>query len=201
MLKTTKKLIDYLKLDTKSRENSVICSLVNSIVICGDKTDADAILTQYLTNPFDFYYSFLMPIFKKFGDNSIAEQIFNISIQQNQLIENADSEVLEVLGYLQYAPIKQILANYIFESKNTDYYISKSSALGLLHFNCDEYQNKIEIEIEKGYGKNLFPEFVPALVCKLKSKTSVLENLYKLGSEFASTDCNAGIILGFSLIS
>lgn len=199
MLKTTKELIEYLQLEKSSRESSIICSLVNSILICGNRTDADAILTQYLTNPFDFDYSFLMPIFKTFGDDTFAEQIFNISIQQNQLNENADSEVLEILGHLQYAPVKQILANYIFESKVTDYYILKSSALGLLHFNCDEYQNKIEIEIEKCYGKNLFPEFVPALVCKLKSRKSVLDNLYKLGSEIASTDCNAGIILGFSL--
>jgi hypothetical protein len=199
MLKTTNELIEYLKLDKSRREVSIICSLVNSIVKCGDKTDADAVLTQYLTNPYDFKYSYLLPIFKTFGDHSIAEQIFNISIYQNKLNENANPEILEVLGYLKYAPIKQILAYYVFESRDAEYYITKHSVLGLLNFNCDEYQNCIEIEIDKCYGKNLFPEFVPALVCKLENKNSILENLYKLGSEIASTDCNAGIILGFSL--
>ncbi len=176
-----------------------MCSLVNSIVKCGYKSDADAILNQYLTNPNDFHYTYLIPVFKKFEDHSIAEQIFNVSIKQNKLSENDRPEILELLGQLKFTPIKQILADYIFGGSNTDYYISKYAILGLLNFNCSEYQKQIEIEIERCYGKNLFSEFVPALVCKLKDRNSILEKLYELGDKFASTDCNAGIVLGFSL--
>ena len=68
-----------------------------------------------------------------------------------------------------------------------------------MNFECGEYQNEIKSAIENCYDKNLFPEFVPALVCKLNDPTPVLEKLYELGSQYASTDCNAGIILGFSL--
>ncbi|HEV2831579.1 MAG TPA: hypothetical protein VGW31_06330 [Hanamia sp.] len=199
MLETTYELIKYLKLDKSERELTIICSLVNSIVKCGDKSDADAVLNQYLTNSYDFHYSYLLPVFKILGNHSVAEQIFNVSIYQNKLNENASTEILDVLGHLKYAPIKQILADYIFESRETDYYISKNAVLGLINFDCGEYQNNIEIEIEKCYGKNLFPEFVPTLVCKLKDRNSILEKLYELGSKFASTDCNAGILLGFSL--
>jgi hypothetical protein len=199
MLRTTYELIEYLKLDESDRELTIICSLVNSLVKCGDKSDAIALLHQYLTNSNDFHYSYLMPVFKKLGDPSVAEQIFNASICNNTLIENTNPEILEVLGQLKYKPIKHILADYIFEDRERDYYISKYSILGLMNFDCSDYQNKIEIEIEKCYGKNLFPEFIPALVCKLKDRNSILEKLYELGSEFASTDCNAGIILGFSL--
>jgi hypothetical protein len=199
MLKTTNELIDYLKRDKSERELTIICSLVNSILKCGDKSDVDAVLKQYLTNSFDFHHSYLLPVLKKFGDHAVAEQIFNVSIYQNKLNENADAEILEVLGHLQYTPIKQILADYIFGSTETDYYTSKNAVLGLINFDCTEYQNNIEIEIQRCYEKNLFPEFVPALVCKLKDQNSILEKLYELGSEYASTDCNAGILLGFSL--
>ena len=198
MLKTTIELIKYLKLDESEKEATIVGSLVYSILKCGDKSDADAILNQYLTNPYDFYHSFLLPVFKKFGDDSFAEQIFNVFISQNKLNENADSNILEVLGHLKYGPIKPILADYVFENTDLDY-VTADAALGLMNFDCAEYQNDIETAIDKCYGKNLFPEFVPALVCKLKNRNSILEKLYELGNEYASTDCNGGIILGFSL--
>lgn len=200
MLKTTFELTEYLKLDQSERESTVISSLVYSILKCGDKTDADEILKQYLIHPFDFDYSYLLPVFKAFGDISVAEKLFKSSIYQDKLIEDANYEILEVLGHLKYEPIKPILAYYTFgNQEKNDYYLSRSAVLGLLHFDCTEYQKEIETEIEKCYGKGLFPEFIPALVCKLKDRTLILEKLYELGSKFASTDCNAGIILGFSL--
>ena len=200
MLKTTHELIEYLKRPSSERESAIICSLVNSIVKCGGKSDADEILNQYLAHPFDFDYSYLLSVFKALGDHSTAEQIFNISIHQNKLVENTDPEILEVLGHLKYEPIKPILADYIFgNSEETDYYISRSAVLGLLNFDCTEYQKEIETEIEKCYGKNLFPEFVPALVSRLEDPHAILHKLFELGNQFASTDCNAGIVLGFSL--
>ncbi|MEZ5055342.1 MAG: hypothetical protein R2807_11390 [Chitinophagales bacterium] len=199
MQKNTSELLEYLKRDKSKREVAMLRPLIYSIVKCGDNTDADAILTQYLSHPTDFHYSYLLLIFKAFGNHSMAEQIFNVSFHQGKLNENTDAEILEVLGCLKYEPIKQILATYIFEHTDTDYYISKYAVLGLLHFDCEAYQDKIEKAIENCYGKNLFPEFIPALVCKVKNKKTVLEKLYELGCEHASTDCNAGIILGFSL--
>jgi len=200
MLKTTHELLEYLKRPSSKREPAIICSLVHSIVKCGGKNDADEILNQYVTHPFDFDYTYVLPVFKALGNHSTAEQIFNISIHQNKLVENADPEILEILGHLKYEQIKPILADYLFESREeTDYYISRSAALGLLNFDCTEYQKEIETEIEKCYGKNLFPEFVPALVSKLEDPHPILDKLLELGNQFASTDCNAGIVLGFSL--
>ena len=195
MLNTTSELIEYLKLGSSSRKICYLKSLINSILKCGDKSDADAILSHYLENPFESDYSYLLPIFKRFGDNNSAEKIFNV--YQENLKDNA--EILELLGDLKYEPIKLILAELVFKNSELDYSLSRHSVLGLLSFNCDEYQNQIETAIEKCYGKNLFPEFVPALVCKLKNQKAVLEKLYELGNKFASTDCNGGIILGFSL--
>ena len=141
----------------------------------------------------------LLPVLKKFGDIDYAKKLYSFFIKENKLIENADPAILEVLGALQYDDVKSILAAYVFENSTSDYYISKSAVLGLLNFDCNEYQKEITTAIENCYQKNLFPEFVPALVCKLKDQSIVLDKLYELGSQYASTDCNAGIILGFSL--
>jgi len=46
---------------------------------------------------------------------------------------------------------------------------------------------------------DLFPEFTPALVCKLKDRTETLAKLFESGRKYCSVDCNAGILLGFSL--
>lgn len=213
MLKTTNELIEHLKLDKQLRDYRVVESLVYAVLKCGDKSDADVLLLHYLQDPFE--YSQLVPVLKKFGDYQYAEQIFDVCIQKNILNENTNPnpgileeydfpKILEVLGHLKFTPIKQLLADYAFgigieELGYNSYEVTRSTALGLLNFDCEEYQDSIETEIEKCFGQYFFLEFVPALVCKLKNKSQVLEKLYDLGKNYASSDCNAGIILGFSL--
>lgn len=199
MLKLTNELINVLKLDRSERDLTVISSIVYAIVQCGNKHDADAALKQYLINPSDFHYTYLLPIIKYLGNDSHAEKIYNATIQHDKLIDGAAPEIFELLGFLKYAPVKPILADYIFKIAGTDYYSSKYAVLGLLHFDCSEYQDKIKTAIADCYGKNLFPEFIPALVAKLDNPSDILEKLYELGNDYASTDCNAGIVLGFSL--
>lgn len=199
MLNTTQELIAHLQLESSQRAMPVISAMVGAVLKCGSKADADALLVQYLKNPFDFDYSYLLPVFKKWGSKSVAEALFKVAFVDDRLREDADPEMMEVLGHLKYEPVRPILAHYLFKEKTTDYYTSRHAALGLLHFDCSDLQEEIKKEIVACYGKNLFPEFVPALVCKLKDRQQVLENLYELGSNTASTDCNAGIILGFSL--
>lgn len=200
MLRTTSELIAYLKVEKSERDVTIIQSLVNAIMKCGNKTDMDAILNQLQDDPFDFHYSYLYPIFKKWGDEKVAAQIFKVAISNNRLLDANSPEVLALLGYLKYLPVKQVLTDYIFEFPDeSDYYISKYAILGLLHFDCSAYQEKINAAIENCYGKNLFPEFIPALVSKVDYNNELLRNLYNLGSEYASTDCNAGIVYGFSL--
>lgn len=199
MLAITKKLVDYLNDHTRMRDSGYIGSLTDAVLLCGGREDADALSEVYLEHPFDWKYSPLLSVFKKFGDSSYAEKLYNLLINDGRLIDGADTEVLALLGYLQYEPVKQTLANYAFGHTEGDYYYCKDAILGLLHFDCAEYQSVIKGEIVKCYGKGLFSEFIPALVCKLDDRNEYLEPLYELGSSYASTDCNSGIVLGFSL--
>ena len=199
MLKVTQELKDYLNIDNEQRNGIIIDSFVNSILKCGTKADADLLLEQYIMNPFDFDHAYLLKLFRKFGDLSYAQKIFNTVIIDNKLIKDAPPETLEILGHLKYEPVKNILSDYGFGEIEADYYLQRSSILGLLHFDCKEFEQKIKEGIFTCYGKNLFPEFLPAMVCKLPDQNAYLEKLFEVGDEYASTDCNAGIILGFSL--
>ncbi|ESU25056.1 hypothetical protein FEDK69T_02460 [Flavobacterium enshiense DK69] len=199
MIRATQKLIEYLNLEQDRPDVSVFHSLVNSILKFGTKSDADILLKKFLEAPFDDNNSYFFDVFRKFGDVDFAEKIYDQAIKDNRLLEQADSEILQLLGDLKYEPVKETLAYYVFGDMGSDYYFRAHSALGLLNFDCAEYQVQIKGAIEQCYGKSLIPEFIPALVCKLSDRTSYLEPLYELGNDYASTDCNAGIMLGFSL--
>ena len=117
MLRATTELIAYLKVEKSERDVTIIQSLVNAIMKCGNKTDMDAILNQLQDDPFDFHYSYLYPIFKKWGDEKVAAQIFKVAISNNRLLDANRPEVLALLGYLKYAPVKQVFVDYIFASR------------------------------------------------------------------------------------
>ncbi len=199
MIRSTQKLIEYLKTEKDKRVYATIRSYVNSILKLGSRDDANLLLDVYLASPYDVDLSELLRLFFQFGDVSFAEKIFQHVIIKDSLDEDADPKLLELLGKLKYEPVKKVLVNYALSNTDFNYYLKKHSALGLLNFDCSEYLDAIRTSIESCLDRNLFPEFVPALVCKLPNKAELLEQLYNSGDSIASTDCNAGILLGFSL--
>ena len=175
----------------------IINAFKNTILSFGSKADAEELLQHFLQNPTDPYAGDLLEIVGRWGDSSHAEKIFRSSISDGRLQENYPEIVLEILGQLGYEPAKPVLAHYAFNS--TEYYLNKSAVLGLLNFDCKEYREEIRNSIVKVLDKNLFPEYLPALICKLENRAELLEQLYQSGATIISTDCNAGIFLSFSL--
>lgn len=201
MLPVTQELIHYLQQSSQARQYTVLQAMVHTIVQCGSAADADALLPVFLQQPADLDHVALLPVLRRFGDKQTAEKVAEACTENNRLKEIVDEGVLQLLGALQHEPSRPLLMYYAFEKQPYDYYQNKYAVLGLLHMNCEGLQETIKASIENCYGQNLFPEFVPALVCKLNAedKKEVLEKLFELGATTASTDCNAGIILGFSL--
>lgn len=198
MVQSTNDLVAYFNTGKKT-DYSIVRAYVHATLNCGTRADADALLACFLEKPDDSYRAALLKVIREFGDRSHAQQLAETCFRDGLLIENVSEEVLEVIGHFRYEPFKSVLAAYVFEEAPADYYTHRSAILGLLHFDCVEYRDLIQREIEKCYGNGLFPEFIPALVCKLEDRTELLEKLYDLGSNYASTDCISGIILGFSL--
>ena len=54
MLNTTHELIAHLQLESSQRAMPVIRAMVGAVLKCGSKSDADALVRQYLTNPQEF---------------------------------------------------------------------------------------------------------------------------------------------------
>lgn len=175
----------------------IITSLKSAILCFGSESDAEELLKYFLKNPTDPFAGDLLDIVGRWGNRVHAQQIFRISISEERLKENFPEAVLENLGKLKFEPAKPVVAYYAFNS--SDHYLNKAAVLGLLHFDCNEFNEKIRNSITGILEKNLFPEYLPALICKLGDRKELLEQLYQSGSTTISTNCNAGIFLGFSL--
>ncbi|MCU0437800.1 MAG: hypothetical protein MUC49_07775 [Raineya sp.] len=196
MLKATQDLFNYFK--ESRQEYRVVEAYCRTIALLGTPKDFQAVEDFFLEN-FQNSYAHSLVHLLSYSKNAqdTAKKVLDICFEKGVLKEDAPEELLNLLGYLQYEPALPILEYYTFNENN--YYINQSAVLGLLHFPCTHLQSQIRQAIEECYGKNLFKEFIPALVSKLDDKTEILQNLYTLGSTICSTDCNGGIVLGFAL--
>lgn len=196
MLKATQDLLNYFK---ESRQDySIIKAYCRTISLLGTPEDFQAVETFFLKNFQNSYTHALVNILiRSENPHNTAQLILDTCFENNLLKENAPKELLNLLGYFRYEPALPILEHYVFQENS--YYINQSAVLGILYFDCSHLQAQIKHAIEDCYGKNLFKEFVSALVAKLDNKTEILENLYTLGTTVCSTDCNGGIVLGFAL--
>lgn len=176
---------------------ALIKAFKNAVLRFGSKADAEVVLQHFLRIPTGSFAGDLLEIVGRWGNLSHAQKLYDFSLSHDRLNENFPEAVLEVLGQLKFEPAKPALAWYAFNS--SDHYINRAAVLGLLHFDCSEYKEQIKNIITSIPGQNLFPEYLPALICKLDDRKELLEQLYTSGSTITSTDCNAGIFLGFSL--
>ncbi|MFD2719551.1 hypothetical protein ACFST9_12555 [Hymenobacter monticola] len=197
MLPTTSQLLRYLRLPAARQDHTVRQALVYAVWRSGSAEDAHALLAEYFRQPAEARPDCLLPVFERHGDDAMARALFAASCSNGDLLPDAPAETLGVLARLGHPDIKPLLVRYAFEPSGYD--LAKHAALGLLHVDCWDLEQPIRAAIEATYGKNLFPEFLPALVCKLPDRTQMLARLYASGTEYCSTDCNAGILLGFSL--
>ncbi|KUG09039.1 hypothetical protein [Solirubrum puertoriconensis] len=198
MLASTTELIRYLRRPAEQQEDAVRQALVNAVWLGGSADDARALLAEYRQFPFAATHACLLPVFERHGDASFARVLTEACCPAGELLPDAPAEVLSLVARLGDSGIKPLLVRYAFGT-GVGYNVAKHAALGLLHVDCRDLEQQIRAAIEATYRKNLFPEFIPALVCKLPDRAELLARLYQSGTEYCSTDCNAGILLGFSL--
>lgn len=193
MFQTTEKLIHLLKSDQKL-DVSVLASYCRITSKYGDREDAAALFRIFTEQPSDYSRTLLLDPVMRCGDLALAEEIDRFCFEQGQLKEGMPSEVLHVMGYMGYE--KHI--NYMVDCLGVnDWHLCTDACLGLLHLPCEDHRGRLENELEKVYGQPLFPEFLPALSFKFANE-QIVPRLLAWG-EKASTDCNAGLILGISM--
>ena len=196
MILATHKILEIFSSNRKP-DFTIVSALVSCVEQFGNISAADVLLDCFLADPTDSYRADLLCVIDAFGDFSHTQKLIGNCFNGKKLKKDYPTEILHTLGYIgDENSVELLLHNALYEN---DYYSSKDAVLGLLHFDCGEFESQILAAIEETYEKNLFNEFVPALVCKLSEPTEVLENLFKYGSTITSADCNSGVILGFSL--
>ena len=197
MINVTKELLDYLKMEPSKQELEVIDAYANLIEVYGGPEDGEAVGNYLLVHQGNICFDSLYVVVQKWGNRRLAERFFELAIVDGKLKEGFDLEILEVLGKFQLEEARPVLVEYALGE--SDYYTNLHAVRGLLHYNCEDLQDRICTAIEAVYNQFLFNELVPSLVCKLQDRAEVLEKLYITGSQYCSSDCNAGIFLGFSL--
>jgi hypothetical protein len=193
VIPATQQLIDYYRPPYRPHTWQIRDAYIGAVQKYGTRDDLDALLPVFLEAPEE--RGDLAVVFNVLGDVETARLLYEHCFQDDRLREGMSEEILYTLGYLGYEPAKKMLFEY---AHSDDYYAGREAALGLLHLPCDDLRDEIELEIRKCYGRNLFPEFLPALASKT-GNLNLLNDLYQLGSTTASTDCNGGLILGIAL--
>jgi hypothetical protein len=158
--------------------------------------DIENLTNLFLESPDNSYRAMLLDVIMTSENDKIAEKIYSNCIEDGKLKHGVSPEVFKCLGYMNYYPIKNILMSYI---QSKDYSENKNSCLGLLNFDCSEYEEIIIEEIDKCFKSSIFNEFIPVLASKIKNK-DYKEIIYEHGNTIASVDCNAGLIIAVALL-
>ncbi|WP_299456145.1 hypothetical protein [uncultured Microscilla sp.] len=203
MITQTRRLITYLKISGHP-QNSIISSYVKAIDQLGSQEDLQVLLDLFLKQPDNYKYTDLLYAIKRRGNKAMANALVKHCFDDQLLLKKGiTEEVLDCITWLEHPQAEAILWRH-FHHKKTDYSIHQAACIGLLHFDLSAHQGVILKAIEACIGKNLFDEFVPALVCKVTDvakRDELVERLYESGSTVTSTDCNGGIVLGLALSS
>ncbi|GHO41855.1 hypothetical protein [Ktedonospora formicarum] len=198
LLPATKALIDFTRYD--SLHWSLADAYVATIARFGSIEDARLLLAAFLVNPAKRAYM-LTPI-RVLGNDELAHELFLQCVHHGRLRDEMPEDILLCLGYMGYVPVEPLLWKYVSQEGDHDnhgYHYMRAACLGLLHLPCVELKEAIATAITSHYSKNWWnAELLPALASKT-GNSSLLEELYQWGVTTASTDCNAGLVLGIAL--
>ncbi|WP_079911820.1 hypothetical protein [Paenibacillus sp. 32352] len=193
MIPNTEKLIQLLRSGQKI-DATVLESYCRITAKYGNREDAAALFHMFTEHPSDYRYALLLDPVMRCGDFAMAEEIARFCFEHGQLKEEMPGDILHVMGYMGYEKYIDYMVDCI---GTNDWHLCTNACLGLLHLPCESHRERLESELEKVYGQPLFPEFLPALSFKFTNE-KIVPRLVAWGEQ-ASTDCNAGLVLGISM--
>lgn len=193
ILEATHRLIDgSASAGVHWREREV---LVRTVIRLGSIEDARALWQAFVHEPERFRDT--VPALMAHADEAMATGIFAaMTTADGRLREGGPAELLHLFGYCGIAQAERMLWEYA-RGDGTWTSECEPAVRGLLHLPCTSLRGEITATILGYRGESLFPEYVPALAAKT-GRSDLLEVLVEMG-DTASTDCNAGIVLGIAL--
>ena len=195
MLTATQKLAEIIGKNPDDLVSSLVEAYAYPIAMSGSTEDATLLTRLALSHPAKSWTGELFEAIAATGNTDHGEQLLHAFVHEGTLLPGTDERLLLALGKLQVIAAYPMLWQYALHAR--DHYESKYAVFGLLA-TTDTRPEEIKVAVNACLGQHLFPEFVPALVSKLPDREDWLPQLYALGCR-CSTDCNAGLLVAFSL--
>jgi hypothetical protein len=198
MLKVTRELIDGIRSAPAGSFSAHTLAHARVAVVAryGGSEDADALLDLFLEAPAEYRRACVLDAVMRAGTGDTARRLASACLSGGRLKKGTQANVLHALGFLGFADARDAL--WAHAQDGSDHSEQQAASLGLLNLSCAGLEREIEAAIRACVGKNLFPEFLPALACRTENP-NLLQTIFDLGRTTASTDCNAGIVYGIAL--
>lgn len=194
-LTATRELLDRTrKSDSNYRR---IEALGRVVARYGGLYDLRAVVDAFLEDP--SRGALLRPI-RGLGDRSVGEELWTRCCgHEGALLEGADADVLNTVGYLGVEAAQPALVQLALQPLDSglDYDAREAAAFGLMNLPCTGFEREIAAAIRRCDSSNVFPEMIPALAAKTRDP-GMLQEIYELGQNVSSS-LNSGIILGLAL--
>jgi hypothetical protein len=195
MLQTTRELLDrYAGEGVASLEEQAYLDVIDER---GTRADIEGLLEAFLQWPAG--HGALLPVLARRGDAEVAHRLMERCLTtEGRLRDGMPEDLLHAVGYLGYQPVEEALWAAVTDGV-TGWAEAASACFGLLNLPCVGLRDRIAAEIERHAGENFWPsEYLPALAIKT-CRDDMLPLLVDWGRGNASTNCNAGLILGIAL--
>ncbi|HEU4411211.1 MAG TPA: hypothetical protein VFS43_38515 [Polyangiaceae bacterium] len=189
MLRATRRLLDLRH--EPDAPWDLRWALRRVIVKLGGPDDVPPLLEWFLEVPDEA--GLLGPVMAH-GRAEDAARLYDACAAGGALREGVDPLVLHALGYLGYEPARALLLRYLTGATHAE---NEAAVLGLLHLPLGDAGPRVREQILACRGKALFPEFLPALASRT-GDPELLPALFEMG-QYASTDCNGGLVFGIAL--
>lgn len=172
-------------------------ALARAIALDGGPADVPVLLDAFLADPSG--REVLVAPLVLLGGPGEMRRVHDAMVKAGRLRDGMPADILWGLGWHGLEEAEALLFDHAREAGgDLGTREAVSAALGLLHLPCRGLEAAIREAILDCAGKNLFPEFLPALATKA-GDPGLLDRVIAMGRETASQDCMGGIILAPAL--
>ncbi|HEU5209119.1 MAG TPA: hypothetical protein VFU06_06885 [Longimicrobiales bacterium] len=192
ILHATRHLVEGSSAGSDWHQREVLLRVVGRL---GSHEDARALQQAVCEDP--QAHADVVPALMVIADQAIAAELFaSTTTADGMLRDGMPEDLLHLFGYCGLQQAEPMLWRY---ARGDDTWTSECepAVRGLLHLPCTALREEIATTILSYRDRSLFAEYLPALAVKT-GRTDLLDVLVAMG-ETASTDCNAGIVLGIAL--
>lgn len=208
MLRATRSLLSAYERSPDAGAEAATAGLLDVVARLGSRADVDALLGAFLAAP-EARPELVLPL-TRMGDGDTARAIRDRCFAGGRLLPGMPPEVLRCVGWHRLHGAEEVLWPYARHDGNlppdpgvgpvpdAPWGADREAVYGLLHLPCDGIRDEIRAAVEACLGRNLFPEWVVALAARAGGR-ELLDAVYEHGATTASTDNNAGLVLGVAM--